>query len=261
VSDAVKRDVRRYYRRVSRFIDRERRTSPDAPLWQAIAREHRGGRGLDMGCGTGRVGLILAGELRAVVGVDLSPEMLAKAAGARRAAGETGRRFHPLAADLRGLALRRRFDLVVAANDPLAHLGDGEGRDRVLTAVAAHLEPGEGSGPGGRFVLDCHWFPPDRLRRALTGAGLVEEHAGEGLDVRETWHCRPDGSCRARYEYLRDGERVEEAGFESRYWSPEELRERFDRAGLRVTALWGDYDRSPWSLDSARHLIVEARRV
>jgi SAM-dependent methyltransferase len=261
VSDAVKREVRRYYRRVSRFIDRERRDAPDESFWEALAREHRGGSGLDLGCGTGRVGIALARELGRVVGVDLSLEMLAKAVAARRAAGEAGRRFHALAADLRDLALRRRFDLVVAANDPLAHLGDGEGRDRALASVAAHLAPGEGAGEGGRFVLDCHWFPPDRLRRALSAPGLVEEHAGEGLDVRETWRCRPDGTCRARYEYLRDGERVEEARFESRYWSPEEVRERFARAGLSVTALWGDYDRSPWAPETARHLIVEARRV
>lgn len=258
MSDAVGRDVRRYYRQVSRFIDRERSEPRDAGLWRRLAREHAGGSALDLGCGTGRVGLALAGAggLSWVLGVDLSPEMLVRALAARRAAAAGGgRRFHLVAADLRELALARRFDLVVAANDPLAHLGEGGDRDRALAAVAAHLAP------GGRFVLDAHWFSPGRLRRALAGPGLVVEHAGEGIDVRETWHCRPDGSCHARYEYLRDGEPFEEARFDSRYWSVEEVRERFGRAGLRLTALWGDYDRSPWAAETARHLIVEASRV
>lgn len=249
MEEDLKREVRSYYRTVSRFIDRERGDAPDAGFWSRLAAEHRGGSGLDLGCGTGRVTATLAAALGFVVGVDLSPEMLARALPAARA------RFHLIAADLRRLRLGRRFDLLVAANDPLAHVGEGDDRDRVLAAVAEHLAA------DGRFVLDAHWFAPERLRRALAGDGLREEHAGEGIEVRETWHCRTDGSCHARYEYLRDGERLDEASFESRYWTLDEVHERFGRAGLRVAALWGDYDRSPWRERSARNLIVEARRV
>lgn len=252
-SSTVEGEVRRYYRTVSRFIDRERLGRPDRDFWRAVAREHRGGAGLDLGCGTGRVTRLLAAELAWVVGVDLSPEMLALARGGvgRCAAG----RVSLAAADMRSLALRRRFDLVTAANDPLAHLGSGEDRDRALAAVAAHLAP------GGRFVLDGHWFPPKRLARAREAAGLVLEHPGRGgLRVRETWHCAPDGSCRAGYEYRREGELLARAAFRSRYWTEAEVAERFARAGLAVTALWGGWDRSPWRPETARRLLVEARR-
>ncbi|HSL81596.1 MAG TPA: methyltransferase domain-containing protein, partial [Thermoanaerobaculia bacterium] len=78
-SSAVEDEVRRYYRTVSRFIDRERLGRPDRDFWRAVAREHRGGAGLDLGCGTGRVTRLLAAELAWVVGVDLSPEMLGRA--------------------------------------------------------------------------------------------------------------------------------------------------------------------------------------
>lgn len=254
MDEELNQEVRDYYRTVSRFIDRERADAPDAGFWERLAAEHRGGSGLDLGCGTGRVTATLAAALGFVAGVDLSPEMLARALPASRGRGG-GPGFHLVAADLRRLRLRRRFDLVVAANDPLAHVGEGNDRDRVLAAVAEHLAS------DGRFVLDAHWFSADRLRRALAGDGLVEEHAGEGIEVRETWHCRTDGSCHARYEYLRDGERLNEASFDSRYWTLGEVRDRFGRAGLRVSGLWGDYDRSPWREETSRHLIVEARRV
>lgn len=247
-------EVRRYYRTVSRFIDRERLGRSDRAFWRAAAREHRGGAGLDLGCGTGRVTRLLAGELAWMVGVDLSPEMLALARGrAGRWRGAAGR-VSLAAADMRSLALRRRFDLVTAANDPLAHLGSGEDRDRTLAAVAAHLAP------GGRFVLDAHWFPPKQLARARAAAGLVLEHPGRGgLRVRETWRCAPDGSCRARYEYRREGELLARAAFRSRYWTEPEVEERFARAGLAVTAFWGGWDRAPWRPESARRLLVEAR--
>lgn len=245
-------EVRSYYRTVSRFIDRERLGRPDRAFWHAVAREHRGGAGLDLGCGTGRVTHLLAAELAWVVGVDLSPDMLGRVRGGR------GRRppvrISLLAADMRSLALRRRFDLVTAAADPLAHLASGDDRDRTLAAVTAHLAP------GGRFVLDAHWFPPGRLERALAAGGLVLERAGEeGLRVRETWRCEPDGSCHGRYEYRRGGELLARAGFRSRYWTETEVEERFARAGLAVTGLWGDWDRSPWRRETARRLVVEAR--
>lgn len=259
VGDArLEDEVRAYYRTVSRFIDRERLDRPDRAFWRAVAREHRGGSGLDLGCGTGRVTRLLAGELARVVGVDLSPEMLALA---REGVGAGVRPVPPgqvslVAADMRSLALGRRFDLVTAASDPLAHLLSGEDRDRTLGAVAAHLAP------GGRFVLDAHWLSPDRRDRALGAAGLVLERVGrEGLRVRETWRCEPGGSCRARYEYRRGGELLARAELRSRLWSQGEVEERCARAGLAVTALWGDYDRTPWHRESARRLVVEARAV
>lgn len=253
-SAAVEGEVRRYYRTVSRFIDRERLGRPDRSFWRTVAREHRGGVGLDLGCGTGRVTRLLAAELARVVGVDLSPEMLALARGRAGRGRSAAGRVSLVAADIRSLALRRRFDLVTAANDPLAHLGSGEDRDRALAAVAAHLAP------GGRFVLEAHWFPPRRLERARAAAGLVLEHPGRGgLRVRETWHCAPDGTCRAGYEYRREGELLARAAFRSRYWTEAEVEERFARAGLAVSALWGGWDRSPWRPERAHRLLVEAR--
>lgn len=250
--------VRAYYGTVSRFIDRERIGHADRAFWRSVAREHRGGAGLDLGCGTGRVTHILAGELAWVLGVDLSPEMLGSALGRAGAGGRGGGpsgRVSLLAADMRSLTLGRRFDLVTAARDPLAHLGSEEDRDRTLAAVASHLAP------GGRFVLDAHWFSPDRRERARRAGGLVLDRVGrEGLRVRETWRCDPGGSCRALYEYRRGGELLARAELRSRLWSEAEVEERFARAGLAVTALWGDYDRTPWRRETARRLVVEARR-
>lgn len=258
-------EVRGYYRTVSRFIDRERLGRPDRSFWRSVAREHRGGSGLDLGCGTGRVTRLLARELAWVVGLDLSPEMLALAWGKarKRARGRVaagGRRARDrvalVAADMRELFLGREFDLVTAAKDPLAHLGSGADRDRTLAAVAAHLAP------GGRFVLDALWLPPGRLARALDAGGLVLDRAGEeGLRVRETWRCEPGGSCWTCYEYRRGGELLARAELRSRVWTEAEVEKRLARAGLAVTALWGDYGRTPWRRESAERLVVEARRV
>ncbi len=240
-------EVLSYYRTVSRFIDRERLDRSDGELWRRLAGEHAGGWGLDLGCGTGRVTRELAGPLARVVGVDLSPEMIAHA---RRHL--QGARAWLVIADMRDLALARRFDLIAAANDPFAHLSGDRERDRTLAVVAEHLAA------GGRFVLEAHWFRPDRLEQALSERGLVVEHRGEGLDVRERWRCDGEGACSARYEYRRAGRLLGEAEFHSRYWSIDEVRRRFARAGLEIAALWGDFARSPWRPETSRHLVVVA---
>ena len=85
-------------------------------------------------------------------------------------------------------------------DDPFVHLTGDEDRDRAFAVVAEHLAP------GGRFVLDAAWFPPEDREDAAEG--LVKEQSVQGgrLCVREVWHCDPDTRlCTARFEYRQDG--------------------------------------------------------
>ena len=91
-------------------------------------------RGLDLGCGTGLMGAALRGRVDRLVGVDLSPAMVAKAREAGRYdALEVGDVVDFLTTRERG-----DFALVVAA-DVLAYLGD---LGKVVSAAARALAPG-----------------------------------------------------------------------------------------------------------------------
>ncbi|WP_132254663.1 class I SAM-dependent DNA methyltransferase [Methylobacterium segetis] len=106
-------------------------------LREALARiagpERRFARVLDLGCGTGLMGAALAGRFEHLVGVDLSPEMLARA--------ERRGLYHRLiAGDLTGCLAEAEagsVDLVVAA-DVFIYLGDLR---PVLGAIARVLAP------------------------------------------------------------------------------------------------------------------------
>ena len=252
VSDGV-REVRGYYRRIAPYLDLELADRGDAGFWEWAACEPAGCRVLELGAGTGRATLFLARAATRVVACDLSPELIAIARERLASLGNVCL----FVADMRRLCLAARFDLVVAVDDPFAHLLlDGE-RDRALRAAAAHLAP------EGRLILDTAWFSPHRRELASRPEGLVTERfrgGGAGqLRVREEVRCDADRICQSRIEYRRAGEPPVAASFRSRLWSLAEVGRRCHAAGLEVVALWGGYDRRPFQRLSSSRLIVEAR--
>ena len=241
-------EVQDYYHRILPFYDAELSNRGDEDFWVRMASKPPGCRVLELGAGTGRATRFLAKKATRVLASELSLEMIAHAR--RKLSGLP--HVHLLAADMRELSLHERFDLIVAVDDPFVHLTEGEDRDRAFAMVAEHLAP------GGRFILDAAWFPPEDREEAADR--LVKEHSAQDgkLCVRQIWHCDPDTRlCTARFEYRKNGELEAEASFPGRLWSVEELEERAGTAGLRLSRLWGDYDLSAWDRGSSPRLIVE----
>jgi len=128
---------------------------------------------LDAGCGTGLCGPLLRPYAERLIGVDLSPKMLAKAVG-RQAYEEL------VEAELVGYLEQKpaSFDLVVSA-DTLVYFGDLE---PFLQAARNALLPGghlvftlEKGGDGQGFKLNIHGrysHALDYVGTALAGAGL-----------------------------------------------------------------------------------------
>jgi len=244
-------EVQDYYHRILPFYDAELSDRGDEDFWVRMAGEPPGCRVLELGAGTGRATRLLAQKAARVVASELSPELLAQAR--RKLHGLS--HIYLLAADMRELSLQEKFDLIAAVDDPFVHLTEDDDRDRAFAVVAEHLAP------GGRFVLDAAWFPPeDRQDAADIADGLVNEHAAQGgkLRVREIWHCDPDTRlCTARFEYRQNGRLAAEASFPGRLWSVEELEDRARSAGLQISRLWGDYDRRTWDRATSPRLIAE----
>ncbi|HWM90020.1 MAG TPA: class I SAM-dependent methyltransferase [Thermoanaerobaculia bacterium] len=244
-------EVQDYYHRILPFYDAELRGRGDEDFWVRMASEPRGCRVLELGAGTGRATHFLAQTAGRVVASELSPEMIAVA---RRHLADLPN-VQLLIADMRELSLAEKFDLAVAVDDPFVHLTGGEDRDRAFQVVAEHLVP------GGRFILDAAWFPPEDREDAADS--LVKDRSAEDgrLRVREVWHCDPETRlCTARFEYRLDGRLAAEASFPGRLWSIEELKDRARSAGLEISRLWGGYDLRAWDRGSSPRLIAEMRK-
>jgi SAM-dependent methyltransferase len=108
----------------------------DLPLWRALA-DAEAGPVLDVGAGTGRVALDLAGRGHAVVALDRDAELL-------RALRERGAGLpvRAVRADARDFALPgERFGLILAPMQTVQLLGPA-GRAAFLRCARAHLAPG-----------------------------------------------------------------------------------------------------------------------
>jgi SAM-dependent methyltransferase len=109
----------------------------DLPIWEELATKVD--PILELGCGSGRVGLHLAQRGHEVWGIDKDPALIAEL---RERAGSAGLEIHAVLADAAGFDLDRQFGLIAAPMQLIQLLPDREARLRCLGAIAAHLAPG-----------------------------------------------------------------------------------------------------------------------
>lgn len=109
----------------------------DLGLWSEIAAE-AGGPVLELGAGSGRVALHLAGQGHEVVALDSAPALVDAL---RRRARDSGLGIEAVVGEAREFELAQRFAAILAPMQ-LVHLMGGErGRAAMLESAAAHLLP------------------------------------------------------------------------------------------------------------------------
>lgn len=119
----------------------DRNIAGDLDLYAGLAPE--GASILELGAGTGRVAIDLAGRGFRVVGLDISAPMLTQAEAKRAALDpDIAARLRFVRGDMAALALGEQFDLVLATYYALAHLPAGAAWRSTFKGVVQHLRPG-----------------------------------------------------------------------------------------------------------------------
>jgi SAM-dependent methyltransferase len=112
---------------------------------------------LDLGCGTGRHAIEFTEKGYSVVGVDRSPEMMAKARGHReQLLPHIRERLTFEQGDIRDLRLARQFDAVVALFHVVSYQVSNDDLLAAFTTAKTHLRE------NGHFIFDC-WYGPGVL--------------------------------------------------------------------------------------------------
>jgi len=229
----------------------------DVRFWVDLAARQEG-RVLELGCGTGRLSVPLLKSGAALVGIDRSAPMLARAS---RKAARAGlrRRARFVRGDIRDLPFKRRpgFGLVMAPYGMLQSLTSERDLARTLDAVAGVLRR------DGIFGIDLvpdlpRWSEYDE-RVTLSGS----RDAGTHLTLRES--VRQDRRRRLTtfdqvYVERRGGQtRRHRFSLTFRTLSVPQMRRRLEAAGLRVRAVLGDYKGGPWHPDADVWVMLASR--
>lgn len=195
---------------------------------------------VDLGCGAGRLAVMLASEGRRVIGVDPSKAMIDRAR-----AREGAERVEWVWGDVHALVARDVDLVVMTGNIPSTRVTD-DAWDELLDGVRTALRTGGhiafGSwNPRARRWENWDWDPvvvPIGDGGARVGVGGRLALGMELVEGRE-WLSSPSVW---------------------RYRTHEELVESLTRAGFDVEQCYGDWDRSPQT-DTSPDIVLVARRV
>ena len=236
----------------------------DTAFWQTVAAEAGGDPLLELGCGTGRVLVPLARGGADITGLDLSAEMLQRCrARLESEPAEVRDRARLLVQDMASFDLGRRFAAIICPFGGFQQLLTVEQQLACLDRCRAHLTS------HGALVLDLPNPDPAPASHAgdKTADGEASAQVVDWTDGRRIrWWVTVVGyrralqsaDCEVTYEIIAaDGAtwRLTET-ISLRYVFRYELEHLLVRAGFRVAALYGDYDRSPFADGSPAMIAV-----
>jgi SAM-dependent methyltransferase len=233
----------------------------DLPLYLELAKA-QGGRVLEVACGSGRVLVPLVRGGCDVIGVDISPHMLALTRRKLDAELQLAGSARLVQADMRDFELAERdLDLAIVAVKSVAYLTEREDQLRCLSRIAAHLRP------GGLLAIDFMHPRPDWVG-APTGSmrdDLLQRVPGRGFtlsrveSVVSTDLARQVRVIRSIYELIDDRGAVMEKRFVEwpyRWTYRFEAEHLLERAGFAVEAVYGGYQREPFVSESPAMLFL-----
>jgi SAM-dependent methyltransferase len=198
------------------------------------------GAALEFAIGTGRIALPLSRRGVPVHGIDLSPDMLAQLA--KKPGSES---IGVTCGDMTSAQVDERFTLVYLVYNTIGNLTTQDDQVACFCNAARHLEP------GGCFVIEVgvpplRRLPPGETVRAFS---LDADHLGfDEFDVA--------AQHGVSHHYFIAGDKLERFSLPYRLVWPSELDLMARIAGLELRERWGDWDRRPFTSESAMHVSV-----
>ena len=213
---------------------------------------------LDLGCGTGTITIALARQLSEssgdagtrIVGVDESTQML-------RVANDRAHDLEWIPGDMRSPPVEGRFDLVISCFNSLQSLVRDDDLGQTFAAVRRLIKD------DGIFAFDIYRPNLEYLGSSHTNrlARSVTDDQGRRLEIREDTRYDSGSQVltidwRLQEEGKGEAAPLAVAQFSMRQYFPAETIRILEASGLVVRERYGDFDRSAFTEDSKRQVLV-----
>ena len=222
---------------------------PSSAMFDAVLLDHTAdllaelagdGAALELGIGTGRVALPLSRRGVRVSGVDLSTAMVARL---REKPGAEG--ISVTIGDFGETRVDGTFTLAYLVYNTISNLTTQDGQVACFRNAARHLDL------GGRFLIEVGVPSLQRLPVGETFRPFTVTPTHLGFDEYDIAH---QGQISHHYS-IEDGA-VRAMSIPFRYTWPAELDLMARLAGMRLESRWADWDRSPYTSESRKHVSV-----
>lgn len=256
-------DSAAFYNTIARYYDGENENKvDDLPLYSEMAEEY-GGPILDVGCGTGRISLHLAGEGHHVEGIDYSDAMLERGLRKLKGRADVRDRVHFFRGDAGKFAFPQRFGLVLLAYNCLLQLTTQAEQMALLRHLRGALTPngvmvmdlpnaGEAYAglDDGSVTLERSFLDPDSGNLVMQQSVSALNRIAQTQDIQWIYdEIMPDGVLKRTL-----------APLTLRYVFPAELDLMLELVGLQVLERYGDYEGGPFTEGCDRLIVVAGHR-
>lgn len=209
---------------------------------------------LELACGTGHYLIPLTEKGTDISGIDISGEMLERAA---QKASERNVSIDVQKGDIRDFELDRKFSLILLLGNSLQHLTTREDIEKCFDAVKKHLAP------NGRFIVEV--FNPSLkiLTRNSDENVLDSVYETDNGKMSLTGKVNYDEATQINYitwnyESVLTGE-SKEFTFTMRQFFPQELEALLHYNGFQIEEKFGDRSGEKFESSSPRQIIVAGK--
>lgn len=245
--------MKAYYYHLHHILFKE-----DIPYWKSLIKDTFNSTILELGCGTGRVMKLLLespnyNSEQKIVGLDNDPEMLNIA----KRIHKENQQFSFIEADMLTMNLNKKFPLVILPCNTFSVFSSDE-QTQLLQQVKSHLLP------DGKFVFSqpnpaIFDSIPDSIEPEIEVI-LQNKNTNNAVMVSSEWQCGEEKFVMQWHydEMFSDGE-VKRTSLHTAHYrtSVKSIKQLLKSNGFIIQAIYGDFDRSPYSKNSD-NLIIES---
>ena len=221
----------------------------DIPFYIEYANRQKGDI-LELGCGTGRVALVLAEHGYFVTGIDLSKQMLIIFRQKLKARPSLANNITLIHGDMSDFCLKCEFSLIIAPFHAFQQLTDDDAIDKALINIREHLKA------KGLFIInvfsphpimDESWCYPETIKwqqvDEITGNYVVKKYGGDKIDTENQiiyFHYA--------FEITNTAGKTERIVDELslKYYYKNQLKSRIENAGFKIVEYFTNYEKTEY---------------